>query len=80
MVYSVGEKSSFEAPHTGQAQSWGTSSNGVPGATPLSGSPVAGSYSQPHTSHLYFFMVQSVLIIWFASSLAAKDAQNIIPV
>ena len=32
-------------PHTGQTQSEGTSSQGVPGATPLSGSPTAGSYS-----------------------------------
>lgn len=34
---------SFSAPHSGQTQSSGRSSKGVPGATPLSGSPSAGS-------------------------------------
>ena len=38
-------KASFSSPHTGQTQSAGTSSHFVPGATPLSGSPFAGSYS-----------------------------------
>jgi hypothetical protein len=36
-------KASFVAPQTGQTQVSGIASNGVPGAMPLSGSPVAGS-------------------------------------
>jgi len=39
LYYSSFSKSSFEAPHTGHTQSSGNSSNGVPGAIPLSGSP-----------------------------------------
>ena len=38
-------KRSFSAPHTGQTQSSGRSSNEVPGSTPLSGSPFSGSYT-----------------------------------
>ena len=34
---------SFPSPHTGQTQSSGISSHAVPGAIPLSGSPVSGS-------------------------------------
>ena len=40
---------SLPSPHTGHTQSAGTSSHFVPGATPLSGSPFAGSYSYPQT-------------------------------
>ena len=40
---SNGEKSLFRAPHTGQNQSSGISSNGVPAGTPPSGSPSSGS-------------------------------------
>jgi hypothetical protein len=40
-----GLKASFIAPHTGHIQSSGRSSNAVPGAIPLSGSPSSGSYS-----------------------------------
>ena len=36
---------SFPTPQMGQTQSSGRSSNAVPGAIPLSGSPTAGSYS-----------------------------------
>ena len=38
-----GLKSDLETPQTGQTQSSGTSSQAVPGAIPLSGSPTAGS-------------------------------------
>ena len=38
-------KTSFPNPQIGQTQSSGMSSNAVPGATPLSGSPTTGSYS-----------------------------------
>jgi hypothetical protein len=41
-VYS-GSNISFATPHIGQTQSSGTFSNAVPGATPESGSPAAGS-------------------------------------
>jgi hypothetical protein len=37
------ENSDLDAPHSGQTQSSGNASNAVPGATPLSGSPTAGS-------------------------------------
>jgi len=39
------ENSSLPAPHSGQIQSSGKFSNAVPGSTPLSGSPIAGSYT-----------------------------------
>src|SRR5438067_2437094 len=42
-AYSYGTKSFFLAPQTGQTQSPGISSKGVPGGTPPSGSPSAGS-------------------------------------
>ena len=48
-------KASLPSPHTGQTQSDGTSSHFVPGATPLSGSPTAGSYSYPQ-GHTYFIL------------------------
>lgn len=41
--YSSGENSSLPTPHWGQTQSSGRSSNAVPAAMPLSGSPYAGS-------------------------------------
>jgi hypothetical protein len=40
-------------PHKGQTQSSGTSSQAVPGAMPLSGSPASGSYTYPHTVHTH---------------------------
>ena len=57
------ENSSFPTPHTGQTKSSGRSSNAVPGSMPLSGSPTAGSYSQPHVSHTYFFIMFLFLVI-----------------
>ena len=39
------ENSSLPTPQVGQTQSSGRSSNAVPGAMPLSGSPTSGSYS-----------------------------------
>ena len=42
---SSGTKTSFPRPHIGHNQSSGKSSNAVPGAIPLSGSPTSGSYS-----------------------------------
>ena len=43
--YSSGEKSSLPTPQIGHTQSSGMSSNAVPGAIPLSGSPTSGSYT-----------------------------------
>ncbi len=43
--YSSAEKSSLPTPQMGQTQSSGMSSNAVPGAMPLSGSPTSGSYT-----------------------------------
>ena len=51
---STGEKSSLPAPQIGHTQSSGRSSNAVPGAIPLSGSPSAGSYTYPQGPHSYF--------------------------
>ena len=59
---STGEKSSLPTPHSGHTQSSGISSKAVPGATPLSGSPAAGSYIYPHTLQMYFFISVTVLI------------------
>ncbi len=42
-VYSMGSKSPFETPHTGQDQFSGISSKAVPGGIPESGSPSTGS-------------------------------------
>jgi hypothetical protein len=42
---STGSKSSLPAPQIGQTQSSGISSKAVPGSTPPSGSPTAGSYT-----------------------------------
>jgi hypothetical protein len=42
--YSIAVNASFSMPQTGHTQSSGRSSNAVPGAMPLSGSPISGSY------------------------------------
>jgi hypothetical protein len=39
----AGENSDLETPHCGQTHESGIFSNGVPGAMPPSGSPIAGS-------------------------------------
>ncbi len=49
-------KSSLLTPHTGHSKSAGTSSHGVPAGIPASGTPTAGSYTQPQMSHLYFIV------------------------
>ena len=49
-IYSATENSSFPTPQRGHSKSSGSSSKGVPGAMPASGSPSAGLYSQPQTS------------------------------
>jgi hypothetical protein len=57
---SIGSKSAFEAPHSGHDQSAGKSSNAVPGAIPLSGSPSAGSYTWLQIMQRYFFFIDYV--------------------
>ncbi len=56
---STTSKSSLPTPQTGQTQSSGISSNAVPGAMPLSGSPTSGSYTQSQTVQMYFFIILS---------------------
>ena len=53
------ENSSLLTPQSGHTQSAGSASHFVPGATPLSGSPVASSYTYPHTPHTYFILLRS---------------------
>lgn len=55
--YSVGKNMDFGCLHTGQRQSAGRFSNGVPAGMPFFGSPMAGSYTQPHFAHFIFFMI-----------------------
>ena len=43
-------------PHRGHSKSSGRSSNFVPGAMPISGSPFSSSYIQPHAWQKYFFI------------------------
>ncbi len=44
---------SFPIPQIGHTQSSGISSNAVPGAMPLSGSPSSGSYTHIHMVHIH---------------------------
>lgn len=60
---SIGENWSAPTSHKGQKKSSGRSSNAVPGAMFCSGTPTSGSYSQPHTSQIYFFIVFSFLSV-----------------
>ena len=50
-IYCVFSNISLLTPQTGQDQSSGNFSKGVPGAMPLSGSPFSGSYTYPHGPH-----------------------------
>src|SRR5690606_33478178 len=49
---SISSKSSLRAPHSGQTQLGGTSSQRVPGAIPSSGNPASSSYIQPQIKHI----------------------------
>src|SRR4030067_866731 len=55
--------SSFPPPHRGQIQSSGRAENGVPGFTPLSGSPTAGSYTYAHTMHLHLVFLAIAMLL-----------------
>lgn len=57
---STGENSSLPTEQSGHSKSSGRSSKAVPAGIPASGTPTAGSYSQPQTSHTYFIMVSSI--------------------
>jgi hypothetical protein len=57
-----GSNISFVTAQTGHIQSSGMSSKAVPGATPESGSPTAGSYTYPQTVHTYFITLFHPLI------------------
>ena len=46
----------FGCLHTGECQAEGRCSNGVRGGMTFFGSPMAGSYIQPHFAHFIFFM------------------------
>ena len=63
-VYSTTLNSSFPTPHRGHTQSDGMSLKSVPGSMPFSGSPIAGSYSHPHTSHTYFFITVVIFLLF----------------
>ena len=65
--YYASENISLPTEHKGHAKSSGRSSNAVPGSMPASGEPTSGSYSQPHTSHTYFFII--VLCLSVSNSL-----------
>lgn len=65
-------------PQIGHTQSSGISSNAVPGAIPLSGSPTSGSYTYPHGSHTYFFMIiTSILNLNFTTLIGYTKTLNI---
>ncbi len=61
---STRENWSMPTPQSGQVQSSGNCSKGIPGEIPPSGSPDAGSYTHPHTSHTYFFII---VIFWVST-------------
>lgn len=54
--------SDLGAPQAGQTQSSGRFSNGVPGLTPATGSPSAGSYTYPQTLQIHLSTEASPLI------------------
>src|SRR4030065_1370074 len=59
----ISSNSSSPPPRGGPTPSSGRAENGVPGFTPLSGSPTAGSYTYAHTMHLHLvFLAIAVLL------------------
>ena len=61
---STGENSSFPTEQSGHSKSSGRSSKAVPAGIPASGTPTAGSYSQPQTSHTYFFIISLLFNVY----------------
>ena len=53
ICYFIGSKSAAPCLQSGHTKSSGSSSNFVPGAIPLSGSPTASSYVYPQRVHTY---------------------------
>lgn len=79
LSYFISENNSFPTPHTGQTKSSGKSSNstsGIPFSLQLS-----SSYTQPHTSQMYFFIFFLLLVylflIYFISSNADASCLHI---
>lgn len=79
LSYSISENNSFPTPHTGQTKSSGKSSNstsGIPFSLQLS-----SSYTQPHTSQMYFLIFFLLLVylflIYFISSNADASCLHI---
>ena len=64
ILYYSATNTSFPIPQIGQTQSSGRSSNAVPGAIPLSGSPTSGSYTYPHGSQTYFCILYSPFFLY----------------
>ena len=62
---STGENSSLPTEQSGHSKSSGRSSKAVPAGIPASGTPTAGSYSQPQTSHTYFFIISLMFNVYF---------------
>ena len=61
---STGENSSLPTEQSGHSKSSGRSSKAVPAGIPASGTPTAGSYSQPQTSHTYFFIISLMFNVY----------------
>lgn len=61
---STGENSSLPTEQSGHSKSSGRSSKAVPAGIPASGTPTAGSYSQPQTSHTYFFIISLLFNVY----------------
>lgn len=73
--YSAGENSSLPTPQSGHTKSSGTCSQGVPAGIPSA--PTAGSYSQPHTSHMYFFIIVNFIGLIFCLRMYNKCAKKL---
>lgn len=61
---STGENSSLPTEQSGHSKSSGRSSKAVPAGIPAFGTPTAGSYSQPQTSHTYFFIISLLFNVY----------------
>src|SRR3990172_766610 len=75
----ISSNSSFPAPHRGQTQSSGRRRNGVPGSTPLAGSPTSGSYTYAQTMHRYLAIAELLLGLSGTGgmiSIATKEPQH----
>lgn len=81
---STGENSSLPTEQSGHSKSSGRSSKAVPAGIPASGTPTAGSYSQPQTSHTYFFIISLMFNVYclfysIGSNVARRSFILIVP-